>query len=186
MNTRKRSVPKKLDATGLWDYAIRALSSRALSSAEVRAKMLRRADNAADIDPILERLKESKYLDDNRFAENFATARLENHGLGQQRALRDLRGRKVPSATAEKAVTEAYAESDEITLISDFLERKYRNKKLHEVLAAPAGMASAYRKLRYAGFSSGNAILVLKRYSENASDLEGEEDAIANETDASS
>jgi hypothetical protein len=37
-------------------------------------------------------------------------------------------------------------------------------------------LASAYRKLRYAGFGSGNAIRVLKRYAERADELESLED----------
>jgi len=178
MNPKKRAAPKKLDRPGLWDYALRALSARPLTSAEVRSKLLRRADNIADIDPVLERLKEASYLDDDRFAEAFAYGRLASHGLGKQRTLRDLRTRRVSATTAEKAVTEAYAEADEVALIEAFLERKYRNRNLAEILADQAGMTSAYRKLRYAGFSSNNAIRVLKRFSEQADQLEGEEEVI--------
>ncbi len=70
--------PRKLAAGELWDYALRALGSRAHSAGELRAKLLRRAERAEDIGSILTRLKECGYLDDRRFAESFSTAQLEN------------------------------------------------------------------------------------------------------------
>lgn len=52
---------------------------------------------------------------------------------------------------------------DEIQLIEAFLRRKYRNTPLNTYLAERKNLAAAYRRLRGAGFSSGNVIGVLKR-----------------------
>jgi regulatory protein len=49
-------------------------------------------------------------------------------------------------------------------LIEDFLKRKYRGKQLGAFLAEEKNLAGAYRRLRYAGFSSGASIRVLKRF----------------------
>ena len=65
---------------------------------------------------------------------------------------------------------------DEVRLIEAFLARKFRNKPLAVHLEGPRHMASVYRKLRLAGFSSGNAIRVLKRYAERADELASLED----------
>ncbi|MGH9666137.1 MAG: recombination regulator RecX, partial [Bryobacteraceae bacterium] len=61
--------PKLLAAEGLMNYAVRVLGGRALSTGELRQKLLRKAENAADIDGVLARLKELGYLNDKRFAD---------------------------------------------------------------------------------------------------------------------
>jgi regulatory protein len=172
--------PRRLDAEALWTYALRALSSRAHSISELRDKLQRRAEHEADVEGVLSRLKRYGYLDDLRLAESYTAARLEGEGLGRLRVLRDLRRKRVAPAVAEQAVREAYRETDEIRLIEGFLERKYRKIPLKAYLAEPRHLASAYRKLRLAGFSSVAVIQVLKRYAEQAEILEslepGEED----------
>src|SRR5437868_14992041 len=99
--------------------------------------------------------------------------RLENQGFGQQRVLRDLRARRVSSKVADEAVAGAFADSNEEQLIDNFLKRKFRRVVLSEYLADPKHVASAYRKLRLAGFSSGKSISALKRYANAAEALEG-------------
>lgn len=154
------------------NYALRSLGARALSSGELRQKLGLRAEHAADVDAVLGKLKEAGYLDDRRYAESFASARLENEGLGRARILRDLRQRRVAPALAEQAVKRAFRETDEIELIEAYLRRKLRGKDLGSWLADDKNLASAYRRLRYAGFSGGNSIRVLKRYAERAGELE--------------
>lgn len=156
--------PRQLDAQDLWEFALRALSARAHSSGELREKLRRRAERAEDVAPILSRLKQSGYLNDQRYAESYSQARLENQGFGKTRVLRDLRKRRVAPAVAEKAVSEAYRGADEVRLIEEFLRRKYRSVPLETWLAEPKNLAAAYRRLRTAGFSSGNTLRVLKRF----------------------
>ena len=175
MRMKKNSAPKKLDAGRLWEYALRTLSGRAMTTGEVRQRLKRRAEEEGDVEPVIARLKESALLDDKRFAESFAASRKENQGFGRQRVARDLRQRRVAPGLAEKTVEEAYAGSDEVELIEEFLARKFRGKNLPQLLGEEKGLASAFRKLRYAGFSAGNAIRVLRRYSEMADQLEEED-----------
>jgi regulatory protein len=61
-------------------------------------------------------------------------------------------------------------------MIGKFLERKYRGKDLRELFREEKHVASAYRRLRTAGFSSANSLRVLKRHASQASDLEAMED----------
>src|SRR5690242_972354 len=96
--------PKRLDVDSLLSYALRVLGARAHSSGELRQKLARRAEHSSDIDAVLNKLKESGYLDDRRYAESYASARLENEGHGRARVLRDLRQRRVAPALAEKTV----------------------------------------------------------------------------------
>jgi regulatory protein len=128
------------------------------------------------VDSVLAKLREYGYLDDRVFAAAFAGARKENQGHGRERVVRDLRARQVPAAIAETAAAATYADADEVALIEAYLARKFRGKDLPEYLGEPAHMASAFRRLRYAGFSASNAIRVLKRFSERAEELDGTEE----------
>lgn len=172
----KKSVPKKLAREELTQYALRLLAGRALSASEVHTKLERRAAEPADVEPVMERLREYQVLDDARFAEGFAGARKDSGSFGRQRVLRDLRQRRVGATLAEKTVTEAFAGTDEAELVKAWLKRKLRNVVLADYLQDPAKLASVYRKLRYAGFSSSVAIRVLRQYSSRADEIEeGEE-----------
>ncbi len=164
--------PRKLDASGLYNYALGALTRRALAAGELRLRLRERAEREGDVESTILRLKEYGFLDDKSFAELFAHSRLENQGQGRQRVLRDLRQRRVAPAVAEKAVEETFSGTNEMELIEEFLARKFRNVPMAEYLADPNHLASAYRKLRYAGFGGGNAIRVLKRYTQRAEELE--------------
>lgn len=153
-------------------YALKCLGGRAHSTGELREKLRRRSEIAADVDTVLRKLKESGYLDDRRFAESYATSRLENDGHGRMRVLRDLRQRRVAPTVAEQVVDRTYRETDETEMIQAFLERKYRNKPLPAFLADDKNLAAAFRRLRYAGFSAGNSIRVLKRHATNEEALD--------------
>lgn len=167
-----KRAAKLLDREGLMNYAARALTSRALSLNELRDRLKRRASAAQDVPEVLARLKEAGLLNDRHLAESFAAWRRDNQGSGKTRVLRDLMARRVAPEVARKAVDGAYAGVDEIALIEKFLERKYRGKNLGELLREEKNLASAFRKLRQAGFSAGNSIRVLKRYAAEAERLE--------------
>jgi regulatory protein len=164
--------PRLLDAQGLRDYAARALSARALTAGELRTKLRRKAADAADVEPLIERLRELGAINDARFASAFTERRIENDHFGKMRVLRDLRQRKVASGVAEKAVAKAFAEVDETELIEQYIARKFRGKDLPVFLAEEKNLATAFRRLRTAGFSAGNALRVLRRYSVRAEEIE--------------
>jgi len=132
----------------------------------------RRAAHGEDVDQVLSRLKDAGYLNDKRFAESFANWRRDNAGFGKSRVVHDLMARRVAPALAKQAAETAYRESDEISMIEQFLERKFRGKNLGVFLTEEKHLASVYRRLRGAGFSSGNSIKVLKRYAAEAERLE--------------
>ena len=62
------------------NYALRSLGARALSSGELRQKLGRRAERPEDIGTVLAKLKDAGYLNDQRYAESYASARLDNQG----------------------------------------------------------------------------------------------------------
>jgi regulatory protein len=164
--------PLPLDREKLLNVALRALGGRAHSSGELREKLRRRAQSQEDVDAVLAKLKEAGYLNDRHFAEAYAAARLQNQGLGKMRVLRDLRQRRVAPKLAEQVTEKTYQQTNEADLIAEFLRRKYRGKQLGVFFSEEKNLAAAFRRLRYAGFSAGESIRVLKRFAEALEALE--------------
>jgi regulatory protein len=164
--------PKLLELEELKSYAALALASRAQSTSELRTRLRKRAANPGDVEEILAYLKESGYVDDERFAGAFAGWRKENQGFGKSRVVRDLMARRVAPAVAQAAAEVAFEGSDEVQLIEDFIARRYRGKDMKVYLAEQKNLASAFRRLRTAGFGTSNSIKVLKRYASAAEEIE--------------
>jgi len=167
MRAPRSRTRRPMDASELWELALKTLGARACSSGELRQKLVQRAARLEDVDTTMARLKEYRYLDDRRFAESFAAARLENQRIGKNRVSQELRRRRVAPALAQTAVEKTYRDVDETALIEEFLRRKYRNASRELLFGDDKQLASAYRRLMRAGFGSGNVIRVLKRFAAN-------------------
>jgi len=174
MDERK---PRRLDMDGLWEYALRSLGARAHSIGELREKLRRRAERVGDIEGVLARLKEHQYLDDRRYAESFASARLANEKLGRTRVIRELRSRRVAPAVAERTVEKVYQGVEEAALIEEWIRRKYRMAPREGLFQDQKDLAAAYRRLARAGFRTGEILKVLKRFAKDPELLDGFEPA---------
>jgi SOS response regulatory protein OraA/RecX len=167
-----RRAPEKLDNQGLWNYSARLLSGRAMTIGELRKKLAGRALLASDVDDVLSRLKEMRILNDRQFADTYSAVRRDGNGFGKARVLRELATRQVPKTVAEEAVTAAYSEVDEVEHAISFLKRKVRVTDPAAHFRDPKHVQSAFRKLRYNGFSSNAAIKALRQWSAAADELE--------------
>jgi regulatory protein len=157
------------------------LAGRAHSTGDLREKLRRRAERAGDVEDVLSRLKQSGYLDDKRYAESFATARLSGEKFGRGRVIRDLRQRRVAPALAEHTVEKIYRDVDEEALIEEWIRRKYRTAARQGLFAGEKDLAAAYRRLVRAGFRSGEILKVLKRFAKNPDLLDGFEPPLEEE-----
>lgn len=173
MPTSLRKPKPKLAAQELFDFAVRSLSQRAQSSAELRQKLRDRAAEEGSIEEALERLREYGYLDDKRFAENFAVSRLENERFGRIRTLNDLRSRRVTGPIAGAAVDNVYKETEENALVEAYIRKKFRAVPRETLFKEDKDLAGAYRRLIRAGFRSAIIIPVLKRFAKNPDLLDG-------------
>jgi regulatory protein len=165
--------PARLNAAALWEYALKTLAGRAHSSGELREKLRRRAERTADVDAAIARLKEHGYLNDRKFAESFAAARLENEGLGRTRVLADLSRRRVAPAVARQTVGRVYEDVDEQALAEDFVRRRFRMAPRENLFQGEKDLASAYRKLLRAGFRPATIVAVLKKFARDPDLLDG-------------
>ena len=171
-SSKTRKSPAPLDTEGLLSYSARVLSARAQTVSEMRRKLMKRAAHASDVEEVLHRLKESSFLNDQKFAESFAAWRRDTEGHGKSRVLRDLLARRVSGEIASQASAAAFSGTDETALIEQYLQRKFRAQNLGELLKEEKHLASMFRRLRTAGFSAGGSIRVLKRYAAAAERLE--------------
>jgi regulatory protein len=161
--------PKLLDEAGLQGYAVERLAARAYSIAEMRRRLQARAEEPAAVRRVLARLKEYGYLNDDRFAQAFAAARLENERLGRIRVVSDLRTRLVAPEVAERAARQAYEGVQEPELLRQHLKRRLRGAPPP---AEPRKLASLYRALRRAGFSHGAVMAEFRRLRADPETLE--------------
>jgi len=160
MAIQKRT--RKLAGEELFEYAVKCLGVRAYSTGDLSLKLRMRAANPPDVEAIIGRLKNIGYLNDERFAENYAAARVENEGFGRMRVLNDLRARRVSGKMAEKAVEQALAGKSEAELIDSYIERRMPSIASGGRIEDERKLANAYRRLRRAGFTSGPILTALK------------------------
>lgn len=152
--------PKQLGESDLLAYALKSLAARAASSGEMRTKLERRALRKTDVDAVMTRLKDAGYINDERFAESFATWRKDNQRLGRRRVERDLRARRVAPKLAQSAVESAFQDTDETALLREHMEKRIRRSGFPKDRKA---MASLFRHLVGAGFSPAQIFPELRR-----------------------
>jgi len=149
-----RSSPptrKLLTETQLYMSAQRALMRRPHSVSEMKKHLERRAENKDLIPAVIARLRELNYLDDAKFALNYAAQHAKLRRQGRFRIARELRARGVPDRYIESAVDSVFAETDEASLVRARLTRRLAH------LRGPLDqkkIASLYCNLLGAGFSS--------------------------------
>jgi regulatory protein len=147
-----RSSPRKLaDESSLYASALRALMRRAHSVHEMKEYLERRAEDREMVPSVIQKLKERNYLDDARYARDYARVHAQGRHQGKFRIARELRGRGVPDRHIEAALESALGEPDEGAIVRERLARKLRS------IRGPLDdrkLASLYRSLLRAGFSS--------------------------------
>lgn len=84
-------------------YAIRSLLHRRQSEQQIREKITKRFPEA-DPEPVIERLKELNYLNDQALSEAWVNHRLMTSPRGKYALQRELRGKGVTSSDQEKAL----------------------------------------------------------------------------------
>ena len=107
--------------------ALKLLARRPHSVAEIEDRLRRKSDvDEETLRRVLKRLEELGYLDDRRFASAYASSRIAARPLGAQRIRNDLRRRKVSEELTELAITDAFAETSEESLIDRAIAKRIR------------------------------------------------------------
>ncbi|MCS6817959.1 MAG: RecX family transcriptional regulator [Blastocatellia bacterium] len=113
----------------LMNRAFRLLSRKALSTAELRAKLLEKAPEEEQlVEQVLARLRELGYLNDGQLASDYALMRLQLRPMGRRRLREELRRKRLPEEAIESALEQAYRHTDEESLIARAVQKWMRTK----------------------------------------------------------
>jgi regulatory protein len=139
--------------------ALHMLSRRALTVAELRARLRDRDHPADQIDAAVEHLLETGGLDDAKVARAQAQTAVEIKGRGRLRIVRELIARGIPQETAARAVADVFEDRDERSLVKRALQKKLRGRPQP---ANAAEFGRLYQHLMRQGFSPSVVSAVLR------------------------
>src|SRR5207253_5606794 len=103
------------------------LAAKPRSIAELRERLLEgRGATRPVVDEAIERLREYGYLDDARFAQSYASLRVQQRPVGRQRLQRDLWLKKIDKKTADEVLDQVFEAAPESELIDRAIEKRVR------------------------------------------------------------
>jgi len=156
--------PKKRDPVGeagLFEYAVGTLARKMRTVRDLKRLMRPRAFEGAegerDMDAVVARLVDLKYLSDTRFAQDYTRMRKENQGFGRRRVQQDLAMKGVDKELVSTTLAAAYDETDEVALARAYCERKRIKQPVDQ-----KETVRVMNRLMRAGYGS-NAIFKLLR-----------------------
>lgn len=110
--------------------ALRLLARRPRAVAEVRRALSRKFTNENEIESAIARLRELGYLDDKKFALQYASFLASHRGFGRERVRVELKSRLVDYREIEGALDHAFEERPERDLLESALDKKLRTVRL--------------------------------------------------------
>ena len=177
---RPKKTREPLTEAELFEYAVKSLGARMQSVRDLKRKMKDRAEPGPEgeeqIDRVLARLKEMRYLSDERFAADFTKLRQENRSFGRRRVQQDLQQKGIASDVIASTLDTAYEDVDEAALVRQYLERKRIPAPMDE-----KSTARVLRRLTGAGFSTKTIFKVLRQLKSGEAPLERAEVAFGEE-----
>jgi regulatory protein len=147
-------VPPNPLTTGL-----HMLARRTYSIAELRRALERKSFPSEQVDAAIARLRELGYLDDRKFAEQYAYSLAQNRAFGPHRLRRELKAKLVNYQEIEAAVAHAYQETPAPTLLEKALDRKVRSIRLPLTRSKFHSLCQALMRL---GFNAGDIIKAVR------------------------
>ena len=85
-----------------------------------------RGATKAIVEEVIERLREYGYLDDARFAQRYASLRVQQRPIGRQRLERDLWLKRIDKTTVDAALDQIFEVVPESDLIDRAIEKRVR------------------------------------------------------------
>jgi len=143
------------------------LARRELTVKQLRERLVDRDHARDEIDRAVERLLETRALDDARVAAAYVRTALKVKGRGRLRIQRELQEMGVERDVASEALAEAFGDVDERALIAAALKKKLRGKPK---IDTPAEYARVYQFLMRQGFSPAGVTAALRAYRRGAPD----------------
>jgi regulatory protein len=120
--------------------AFRILAARPRTETQLRERLMSMPyANQRLVDNCINRLKEMDYVNDAKFAENYASHRLSVRAVGRARLARELALKKVDRKTIDRVLDGVFDDSDEDEVIDRAIQKRIRTR------GYPADRAEAKR-----------------------------------------
>lgn len=111
----------------VFQRAGKLLAAKARSVEELRERLLEgRGATDSIVETVIERLREYGYLNDARYAQSYASLRVQQRPIGRQRLERDLRMKKVDKQTVDAALDQVFEATPEEDLIDRAIAKRIR------------------------------------------------------------
>lgn len=111
----------------IFQRAAKLLAARQRSVEELRERLLGgRGATPELVETVIERLREYGYLDDERFAQSYASIRVQQRPVGRQRLQRDLWLKKIDKETVDAALDQVFEQTPEEELIDRAIAKRIR------------------------------------------------------------
>jgi len=135
------------------------LARRPYSIAEMRRALEKRCPQSSQVAEAIARLRELGYLDDRKFAEQYAYSLAQNRLFGPHRLRRELKAALVNYQEIEPAVERAYQGTPARSLLEQALAKKLRTLRLP---LTRARFHSLCQSLMRRGFNAGDIIKAVR------------------------
>lgn len=115
--------------------AVKLLAAKPRSIAELRERLSERSTSKAIVDTVIERLREYGYLDDERYALSYASAKLRQQPIGRRRLKQNLAMKQVDRTVADGVLDQVFTETSEEELIDQAVAKRTRIRGLPKTRA---------------------------------------------------
>jgi len=139
--------------------ALRMLARRPYSLAEMRRALERKYPDSDQVGTAIACLRVLHYLDDKKFAEQYASSLVRNRAFGRQRIRRELKAKLVDYRQIEPALSQAFEETSEHDLLEQTLDKKLRTLRLP---LTRAKLATLCQSLMRRGFRAGDVLKAVR------------------------
>ena len=135
------------------------LARRPYSLAEMRQALEKKYPQSGKVLEAIARLRELGYLDDRKFAEQYAYSLVHNRAFGPHRLRRELKAKLVNYQEIEPVVERVYQETPAHTLLEQALAKKLRTLRLPLTHARFHSLCQGLMRL---GFDAGDIIKAVR------------------------
>jgi regulatory protein len=164
--------------------ALRMLARRPYSLAEMRRALERKFPDSDQVRTAIARLRELHYLDDQKFAEQYASSLARNRAFGSWRIRRELKAKLVDYRQIEPALSQAFQETSEHDLLEQTLDKKLRTLRLPLTRAKLAALCNSLMRRGFRGGAIMKAVRARPELRPVAEEAEPLEDALLEEQDS--
>lgn len=121
MRSRREPI---LDERQLYDRALRLLTQKSRSVAHLRRLLKKHGVDSQRVQKVIDKCIAQGYLDDVKYAVQFARSQAEKRRHGRRRVTLELRSRGIAERIIRQAIEEVFGDVDETTLMARALDAR--------------------------------------------------------------